>query len=171
VDILEIIKGRRSVRSFTDRELEEHQVAALKEALIWAPSSGNLQSRAFYFVRNADVRRAISEAALSQRFIADAPLVVVACADARIAERYGHRGLELYVVEDVACSVQNMMLTAHALGLGSTWVGAFDERGVAKALSLPPNLRPMAVVPVGWPARVPGAPARVSVDEAVVEVD
>lgn len=172
MDILELIRGRRSVRSFVaGRDIEPAHIAALKESLICAPSSGNLQSRAFYFVRNPGVRAAISDAAHGQRFIREAPLVVVACADARIAERYGHRGLELYVIEDVACAVENMMLAAHALGLGSTWVGAFDERAVALSLTLPPNLRPLAVVPVGWPARVPAPPPRVAVEDAVVDVD
>lgn len=166
--ILETIKNRRSIRDFTDQELSHEAVDTLVEAILWAPSAGNLQSRKFYFVFNKDVRNRLAQAALlGQTFIASAPLVVVACADRRTASRYGERGMNLYSIQDTAASTQNMMLAAHEVGLGSVWVGAFREEKVAEILDLPDNLRPVAVIPVGHPAKIPKAPARVSRDEAV----
>ncbi|MBI3754987.1 MAG: nitroreductase family protein, partial [Deltaproteobacteria bacterium] len=81
MDVMTAIKNRRSIRRFLDKEIPEEAVEALKDSLIWAPSAGNLQSRRFYFVFNSDIKKQIVDAALHQTFIAQAPLVVVACAD------------------------------------------------------------------------------------------
>jgi nitroreductase len=75
--------------------------------------------------------------------------------------------VELYSIQDASISIMSMMLVAHDLGLGSVWVGAFREEEVKVVLSLPDNLRPIAIVPVGYPAKVPPAPQRVSKTEAV----
>lgn len=166
-DVLTIIKERRSVRSFQDRDIPDEIVNKLIEALIWAPSAGNLQSRKFYFVKDERLKRGIALAALSQNFIADAPLVVVGCTDNRIYNRYGDRGVNLYSIQDVACSIMNMMLTAWENGLGTVWVGAFRESSVIEILNIPKNLRPIAIVPVGYPSKIPSAPPRVSVKEAI----
>jgi nitroreductase len=104
---------------------------------------------------------------LNQHFIAEAPLVVVACLDRRIAAHYGDRGVNLYSIQDVAASVMNMMLAAHELGLGSVWVGAFNEFEVFERLHLPDNLRPIAIVPIGYPSKMPRPTPRLSADEIV----
>lgn len=170
MDVLTAIKNRRSIRRFLDKEIPKDVVEALKDALIWAPSAGNLQSRRFYFVFNNDTKKRIVDAALHQTFIAQAPLVVVACVDSLIGRHYGKRGEELYCLQDAACSIENMMLTAHSLGLGSVWVGAFHEDGIAKVLDMSSHLRPVAIVPVGYPAHSPSPPKRVDKDEAIIEV-
>jgi nitroreductase len=170
MDVMQAIKERRSIRHFTDYKVPEETVDKLIEALIWAPSAGNLQSRKFYFVRDDVLKMKLAVAALNQTFIAEAPLVVVGCTDSLISSRYGERGINLYTIQDVAVSLMCMMLSAHEIGLGTVWVGAFRENGVAKALELPGNLRPVAIVPVGRPARVPEAPPRVAKEDAVVMV-
>jgi nitroreductase len=169
MDILQVIRERRSIRSFKAREIPPEALQALEEALIWAPSAGNLQARRFFFVTQRPLKEALAVAALGQSFVAQAPLVVVGCADhGRIAPRYGRRGVELYAVQDVACSLMCMMLQAHALGLGTVWVGAFREEEAAKALGLPPELRPVALVPVGYPEHVPrSAPPRLPKEELI----
>ncbi len=170
MDILTAIKERRSIRRFEAGAIEPEKIDALKEALIWAPSAGNLQSRRFYFIYNGEIKGMVARAALGQRFIAAAPLVVVGCADLRIGNYYGDRGVNLYCIQDLSCSIENMMLAAHVMGLGTCWVGAFNEGEVSEVLNLPENLRPLAIVPVGYPAHSPKAPSRVSKDEAVIEV-
>lgn len=167
MSILKIIKERRSIRNFQDKEIPEDIMDKLVDALIWAPSAGNLQSRKFYFVREDRLKRQLASAALNQRFIAEAPLVVVGCTDSRIYSRYGDRGVNLYSIQDVACSIMNMMLLAWENGLGSVWVGAFREGDVAEILDLPDYLRPVAIVPVGYPSRIPSPPPRISKKEAV----
>lgn len=167
--VQEAIKGRRSIRRFLDKEIPDDAIEALKDALRWAPSAGNLQARKFYFVLEKGLRIKIANHCFGQLFISGAPLVVVACGDLSRIEPYGKRGKELYVVQDAAVAVENLMLQAHELGLGSVWVGAFDWDGVAKTLALPDSLRPLAIVPVGWPGHRPLPPKRLLVDE-VVEV-
>lgn len=168
--MLEAIKERRSIRQFKPEALSPPILDVLIDALRWAPSAGNLQSRKFYFISNKDVKAKLAQAALDQDFIAQAPLAVVACADHRIARRYGERGVRLYCLMDVAASVQNLLLTAQAQGLGSCWVGAFDEGKVEKLLALPPHLRPVAIVPIGFPAEDPEPPARIPREEGVVTI-
>ena len=170
MDVITAIKNRRSIRRFLNKEIPQEAIEALKDALIWAPSAGNLQSRRFYFVFNNDTKKRIVDAAFHQTFIAQAPLVVVACADLLIGRHYGERCEELYCLQDVACAIENMMLVACSLGLGSVWVGAFHEEGVAKVLDIPSNLRPVAIVPVGYPSHSPSPPHRVEKEEAIIEI-
>ncbi len=166
--ILEIIKNRRSIREFQKKEIPDEIIDKLVEALIWAPSAGNLQSRKFYFVSNQRTKKDLANASRDQwGFIAQAPLVVVGCADNKISLKYGERGKNLYSICDVSVSIQNMMLLAHEQGLGTCWVGAFDEKEVSKILNLPESLRPIAIIPVGYPAEKPSAPPRVSKKEAI----
>ncbi len=167
MSILDIIKNRRSIRDFKDQEIPDKAVGDLIEAIRWAPSAGNMQSRKFYFVFDQNAKKKLAKAALNQHFISEAPLVVVACLDRRIAVRYGDRGVNLYSIQDVAASVMNMMLAAHELGLGSVWVGAFNEFEVFEHLHLPDNLRPIAIIPVGYPSRTPRPTPRVQAEEIV----
>jgi nitroreductase len=165
---MQAIRERRSIRRYTDYRIPDETLDRLSDALIWAPSAGNLQSRKFYFVRDDVLKMRLAAAALNQIFIAEAPLVVVGCTDSLISTRYGERGVELYSIQDVSASVMCMMLAAYELGLGTVWVGAFREKEVAAALSLPGNLRPVAIVPVGRPARIPKPPPRVSKGDAII---
>jgi len=167
MDILKAIRERRSIRSFQKKDIPKEIVDKLIDALIWAPSAGNLQSRKFFFVKDAKLKEDIAAAALNQDFIAESPLVIVGCTDSRISSRYGERGAYLYSIQDVAASIMGMMLVAHENGLGTVWVGAFREEEVFDLLNLPGNLRPVSIVPVGYPVKIPSPPPRVSREEAV----
>jgi len=167
MNILEAVKKRRSIRNFQKKEIPEDLIDKLAESLIWAPSAGNLQSRKFYFIRDGAVKKRVAEAALNQGFIAGAPLVVIGCADSRISGRYGERGVSLYSIQDVACSIMSMMLVAFENGFGTCWVGAFREEEVARILNLPISLKPVVIVPVGYPSKIPSPPQRLPKEEAV----
>ena len=171
MDILKVVRERRSIRDFQKKDITVDIMNKLIDALIWAPSAGNIQARKFYFIKDISVKRKIAAAALNQNFIAEAPLVIVGCTDSRISSTYRERGVFLYSIQDVACSIMGMMLVAHELGLGSTWVGAFYEDHISKILDLPKNLRPVALVPVGYPSKTPKPPPRVSREEAVEFVE
>ncbi len=171
MDVLQAIRERRSIRAFQDHPIPQEAIEALIEALTWAPSAGNLQSRHFFFVFNATLRSRLVDAALGQDFIAEAPLVIVACADhERIRWRYRDRGVHLYCLLDVAAAVQNLMLAAHAHGLGTVWVAAFDEAAVSRLLNLPASLRPVTLVPVGYPAERPSPPRRLPREQLITFV-
>lgn len=167
MDILKAVKERRSIRDFQKKEIPQDIIDKLIDALIWAPSAGNLQARKFYFIKDESIKKKIAAAALKQHFIAEAPLVVIGCTDSRIVYKYGERGIDLYSIQDVACSLMGMMLVAHENGLGSVWVGAFHEDVVSDILKLPRHLRPVAIVSIGYPSKIPSPPPRVSKEEAV----
>jgi len=171
MDILKTIKERRSIRDFQKKKIPDELIDKLMEALIWAPSAGNLQARKFYFIKDESIKKMIPAAALNQNFISEAPLVIVGCADSRISYKYGERGVHLYSIQDVALSIMGMMLVAHENGLGSTWVGAFREDEIARLLKIPKHLRPVAVVPVGYPSKIPHPPPRVHKKEAVEVIE
>lgn len=154
--IPEMIMKRRSVRSFSDRDLSDEDVKLLIEAACCAPSAGNRQPWEFVIIRDFETKHRLVEAAFGQSFIAEAPVVFVVCADpGRSASRYGRRGVELYCLQDTAAAVQNLLLTATANGLGGCWIGAFDEGKAARAVGTPIGIRPVAILPVGHPGESP----------------
>src|SRR5512143_3997773 len=162
MDILKAVKERRSIRDFQKKGIPQEIVNKFMDALIWAPSAGNLQSRKFYFIKDAYLKSEIASAALNQAFIREAPLVIMGCTDSKISSRYGDRGVTLYTIQDVAVSILGMMLVAHENGLGTVWVGAFREGDVVKILNTPRTLRPVAIIPVGYPSKIPSPPPSVS---------
>lgn len=168
MDVLEAIKERRSIRAYTDEEVSERDVERLIEAARWAPSAGNIQPWAFVVVKDVETKRKLSSAALNQTLIQEAPVVIVVCADLiRSSSGYGSRGVHLYSIQDTAAATENILLAAQELGLATCWVGAFRENEVAKAVKAPRNLRPVAMVAVGYPAERPATPQKRSVNEIV----
>ena len=168
MDVLEAIKERRSIRAYTTKEVSDEDVERLIEAARWAPSAGNTQPWAFVVVKDAETKRNLSHAALNQSFIQKAPVVIVVCADLNRASRaYGGRGEKLYSIQDTAAATENILLVAHELGLATCWVGAFQEKDVAKVVKAPKNIRPVAIVTVGHPAEQPVARPRRPVEEIV----
>jgi len=152
MDIWQAIRNRHSVRSFDPEAIDFATVSKILEAAIRAPSAGNRQPWHFVVVRDQKIKEALAAAANGQRFVAEAPVVIVICADPeRSASRYGDRGRVLYCLQDTAAATSYILLAATALDLGSCWVGAFDERAAAEALQLSANLRPVAMVPIGRP--------------------
>ncbi|HDH40986.1 MAG TPA: nitroreductase family protein [Candidatus Altiarchaeales archaeon] len=161
MDILDTIKNRRSIRHFSSRNVESDKIDKILEAAKWAPSAGNLQARDFILIKDSKTRDKIATAALNQGFISEAPIVIVVCANRRRSGyRYGRRGESLYCIQDATASIQNMLLMAHSMGLGSCWVGAFDEEKIREILGIPPEVRPVAIIPIGYPDEIPVTPER-----------
>ena len=170
MDFWRALKERQSIRSFDPtRHVAPEVVSRLLEAAIRAPSAGNRQPWHFIVVRDRLVRKALAEAAYGQEFVHEAPVVIAVCADAaRSASRYGDRGANLYCLQDTAAAIEHILLAGTALGLGTCWVGAFDEASAARALDTAPGLRPIALVPVGYAGSPPPPPpARRPIDEVV----
>jgi nitroreductase len=161
VEFYEVLRQRQSTREFTDEDLPGEVVDRLLSSAVMAPTAGNLQPWRFFVVRESRIRRSLSGAAFGQPCVADAPVVLVVCADLDVcAHGYGARGEHLYSIQDTAAAVENILLAAVAEGLGACWVGAFDERKAKEVLGLPPGIRPLAMVPVGYPARHAGRTPR-----------
>ncbi|MEM5814252.1 MAG: nitroreductase family protein [Candidatus Aenigmatarchaeota archaeon] len=159
--VMENIMTRRSVRKFRKLDVGDDDLMSLFDAARHAPSAGNRQAWEFIIVRDPKMKKTLSEAAEGSEWIANAPVIVVACVNNRIAgARYGERGTMLYGIQDVACALENFMLAANAKGLGTCWVGAFSEPKVTVPLRCPDFVRPCAMIAVGWPDEAPSAPLR-----------
>jgi len=171
-NLLKTIKERRSVRRYQDKVIPIQIVKELKEALIWAPSAGNLQARKFYFIFNPEIKNKIAEnaSAKNKMIMSQAPLVIVACTDEVKIEKFGERGKNVYLITDIASSLQNATLAAHENGLGSCWLGNFSQEAVREILNLPANLCPLMILSVGYPAETPTVKERINLDEAVKEI-
>jgi len=168
MDVLEAIKGRRSIRAFKNQGVPAEIVEELIDAARWAPSAGNIQPWEFIIVRKPRIKRRLGETALDQMFIEEAPVVIVVCADEeRSSQGYGVRGKTLYCIQDTAAAMQNIHLTAYSLGLGTCWVGAFREEEAREILKIPRGMRPVAIIPVGYPAEAPTARMRKSTSQIV----
>lgn len=163
MDFFEVLKKRHSVRSFdTSRDVPEDLVEELIRCACLAPSAGNVQPWRFLVIRDPEAKKALAAAALGQSFVSQAPVVIVVCADLTAhASSYGRRGVELYSVQDTAAAIQSMLLAATALGLGTCWVGAFREEEASRALNLSQDLRPLAMIPVGYPNREGSQPRKI----------
>jgi len=169
-DLLAVIRDRRSVRAYRPDELDEAQIEAMIEAIRWAPSAGNLQSREFIFVRNPALKRQLSDTTFDQDFVAQAPLIIACCTDRNIEQHYGE-GSEEYSVQDVSASIQNLLLAIHGLGLGACWIGAFNQEQAGRLLDLPANLRALALISVGYPDEEPEVPERRSPEATARFID
>jgi nitroreductase len=166
MELTEAIKKRRSIRKYKRDPIPDETIREVLEAAMDAPSAGNLQSRYFFVVSDQSLRKRLAAAAYDQNFIGQAPIVVVVCTDHRIQTTYGERGIMLYAIMDCAAAIQNMMLCAYSLGLGTCWVGAFNEKEVTKLLNIPSHFRPVAIVPLGYPNESPLPPPKMPFESA-----
>lgn len=161
MEVYRAIHGRSSVRSYQDRDVSEEIVTRLLEAACQAPSAGNLQPWRFWVIRDGKLKEDLVAAARAQRFVGTAPIVLAVGADTEIARRYyGERGENLYCLQDTAAAIENILLAAVAEGLGACWVGAFDDKAAAKALRMPPAVRAVALIPLGYPEQRGSKPER-----------
>ncbi|MDH4099729.1 MAG: nitroreductase family protein [Nitrospirota bacterium] len=164
MELLEVIKTRRSIRSFLDKPVEDEKLNALLEAMQAAPSWANMQCWRFVVVKDKATREKLSDLSYVESFlaprgyktnpaqdgIAQAPVVIVACAD---PEKSGILWDQQYYMTDMGIATQNLMLAACDLGLGTVFVGVFDEILVRELLNIPPNIRVIGLFPVGYPAQ------------------
>ena len=162
------IKNRRSIRAYSKEKITKEELEKLIDAMRWAPSAGNIQPWEFIIVSNTEIKQKMSIAALDQTFIEEAPIVIVVCANEKRSEwRYGSRGKNLYCLQDTAAAIQNLLLAAYALGLGTCWIGAFYEEEIRRIFDLPGGIRPIALVPVGYPNEKPRTPQRRSITDII----
>ena len=164
MDLFEAIGERRSVRSWAEREVEEEKLRQVMEAARLAPSARNLQEWKFVVVRDAGLREQLIEAANGQRFVGEAPVVVVACAAEH--DHVMSCGHPSFLV-DVAIAIEHIALAARALGLGTCWIGAFNQDKVRRVLGIPDSVQIVELMPLGYPAGWPGPRGRKALDEIV----
>lgn len=148
MNIYEAITTRKSVRAFQDKDIPDDVLSRLLEAARLAPSACNKQEWRFVVVRNAATRKELGQAARGQAFVGEAPVVLACC-----AETDGHVMScgQLCHPIDVAIAIDHLTLCAVAEGLGTCWIGAFDEARVKEILSIPREIRVVELLPIGYP--------------------
>jgi nitroreductase len=152
MEVFETIIKRQSVRMYDKKDVPNELIGQMIEAAVHAPSAGNIQPWEFIVVKEKNTKKELALAALKQRHVEEAPVVIVVCANLeKSVDKYGERGKTLYCIQDTAAAIENMLLVATSLGLGACWVGAFEENKVKPILNIPEKLRPVALVTVGFP--------------------
>ncbi len=165
MEVRHAIQSRRSIRAYEPREVENDKLVKILDAGRLSPSAGNRQERRFVVVSDARKRKALSEAANNQSFVANAPLVIAACS---VETEYVMKcGQPAYPI-DTAIAVDHMTLQAVEEGLGTCWVGAFDEKKVKEILNIPDSVRVVQLLALGYPSAEPRPTSRKSLDEIVM---
>ncbi|MEM0058484.1 MAG: nitroreductase family protein [Candidatus Bathyarchaeia archaeon] len=144
MDVFEVIQIRRSVRAYEQTPVPREKLAKVLEAARLAPSAGNIQPWHFIVVTNAEKRGKLARAPFA-KFLQEAPVVIVGCGDQKASPKW--------FMVDVAIAMQNMVLTATSEGLGTCWVGSFDEDQVREILKIPENYRVIALLALGYPRK------------------
>jgi len=164
----QVIRKRHMVRAYQPRPVEEEKIRKILRNAHRAPSAGFKQPQEFIVVRDPKVKEALARAALYQMFIAEAPVVIVVCSDtSRPAERYGSRGVHFYSIIDGAFAAMIILLTVVNEGLGCCFVGAFHDDQVSQVLGLPDYVRPIGIIPIGYPAEGPQKYRRIPLERIV----
>lgn len=150
MEFYEVLKTRRSVRSYSSDPIPEEKLRNVLEAARIAPSGGNRQPWKFIVMRDEKLKRKVAEACNNQMFISEAPVVIVACGRDIGHNRGGYMG-SLSMVMDVSIAVTHIILAARAEGLGTCWIGAFNNEKVKEVLDIPQQYDVVAVTPLGYP--------------------
>lgn len=144
VDLLEIIKARRSIRSYKKEKIKKEDVLKIVEAGRWAPSASNNQPWRFIVVEDEDIIKKIGDATkilTINLFVKDAPLIIIIYTEKR------HRWVDI----DCGMCAQNMILEAHSLGIGSCFIGAFREKRIKEIINLPEDFYIFGLITFGYP--------------------
>jgi len=161
MEVFECIEKRRSIRRYEKKDVPNEMIMQIITAGTYAPSAGNMQPWEFVLVRERKIKKKLSDLALKQEHVEEAPLLIVVLANKeKSGLRYGDRGRNLYSIQDTAACIENMLLACTALGLGACWVGSFDEEKVREVLGAPEELRPVAILTVGFPLPYERLPER-----------
>jgi len=151
MNVLEAIRTRRSVRSYDGRAIPAEVLERMKAALRWAPSACNFQPWHFVLVSDGKLRKKLAAACRNQAWMAEAPVIVVGCGmPAGAFQKMGGAGCSVDV--DLAIAIDHLTLAAAAEGLGTCWIGAFDEQAVKELLGVPKAVKVVALTPLGYPA-------------------
>ncbi len=188
MELFDAITSRRSIRRYLTEPVDEKTVNKILEAGRWAPSWANTQCWRFVVVRDTEIKSRIGQSLFKMqignelvdnpatRTINDAPVLIVVCAAMNISGcKTGATSSNDFVTDkgdwfmfDTALAVQNMVLAAHGLGLGTVIIGAFDAKMVEEILGIPEGYRVVTLLPLGVPAREGKAPPRKELSEIVV---
>jgi nitroreductase len=149
MEFIDVIMSRTSVRTYRDTPVEDEKINYVLDCARRAPSWENSQCWRFIVVKNKDTISKLAKNSLINHWLKTAPILIIACADATESGR--HNTIEYYSV-DVAIALEHLVLAATDVGLGTCWIGGFDEEKVKEQLEIPKRIRVVALTPLGYPA-------------------
>ncbi len=171
-DLMDIIKGRRSIRRFQDKPIPEKDLQQILEAVQWSPSWANTQCWEIVVVKNREMKERLNEALSAtnpaRKGLPDAPVVLALCGKLRSSGYYkGEASTKLgdWLMFDLGIATQSVCLAAHNLGLGTVIVGSIDHNKAKEVLGVGQGYELVALIPVGYPAKDSAAPKRREVSE------
>ncbi|MEM5766417.1 MAG: nitroreductase family protein [Candidatus Aenigmatarchaeota archaeon] len=151
MNIFDAIVNKKVVIKFKKEPVDDKLIGVILHMANQANSAGNMQEWNFIVVRDEEKKNKLYKASLEHRLIKEAPVLIVVCADLEKASlRFQKKGEALYSIQDTAAATMLMLVTANALNLAAEWIRSFDEEMVKDILNLPNNLRPVAIVAVGY---------------------
>ncbi len=166
MDFDDVIRERKSVRKYKSDPIPDEVLERILEAGRIAPSAKNIQPWHFIVIKNREIKEKIAEASRGQYFLAEADVILCGCALEDIA--WGKMGgyMSSFAV-DLAIALEHMILAATNEGLGTCWIGAFDEKAVKDILGVPKNVRIVGLTPIGYAAEYPKDRGRKTLKEIV----
>ena len=165
--MMEAIKTRRSVRRYKALEIPETLLREVLNAARLAPSADNAQPWKIVVVRDEQLKLKLAAACNGQKFIAQAPMVLVACGLPDEAFQTVGGYMSSHVI-DASIAVDHLTLAAHALGLGTCWIAWFKEEKVREILGIPEDVRVVALTPLGYPDETPERTPRKNLEDLTV---
>jgi nitroreductase len=144
-----VIKSRESIRDFSDKKIEDEKINFVLECARLAPSWTNKQCWQFIVVKDKKIIKDLSKTSIINRWLKNVPVIIVACGDPK---QSGFRNGIDYFIVDVSIALEHLVLAATDKGLGTCWIGGFNEKKVKEILEIPENIRVVALTPLGYPA-------------------
>ncbi len=164
--VLEVIKNRRSVRKYKKDPVPEEALLRVLEAARLAPSGKNFQPWKFIIVKDESLKEKLARASAGQFFMAEAPVIIVGCGFPEDSYARMGRYMKSWPV-DVTIALDHLMLQAQEEGLGTCWIGSFEEEEVKEILNVPEGVKVLALTPLGYPRETPAFRGRKSLDEII----
>ena len=173
-DLMEIIKGRRSVRKYQEKEIPEDSLNRILESVKWSPSWANTQCWEVIVIRDSKVKERLQEilpkSNPATKHFSEAPMVLALCG--KLASSGFYKGQSTtkfgdWFMFDLGIAAQSICLTAHDLGIGTVIMGLFDQDKIAEALGVPEGYELVSLIPMGYPTKESGAPKRREISEFV----
>jgi nitroreductase len=166
LELLDVIKSRRSVRKYMSTPIPDDVLKRIFGAARLAPSASNAQPWKFVLVRNEELKLKLIQACNNKKWIAEAPIIVVACGFPDEADPFMGGYMNSYTV-DVTIALDHLVLAATNEGIGSCYIGRFKEEKVRELLNIPDHVRVVALVPMGYPAEEPQNTGRKNLSEII----
>lgn len=171
MEFINVLKNRRSTRKFLDKKVSKQLIKEVIELANSSPSAGNIQARSIVIVNNSKIINEIRKTAKGlMNFEREIPVLLIILAKPKESgERYGNRGETLYALQDATILASYIQLVAVSRGLATCWVGYFEEKKVSQILKLSNDVRPVAMIPLGYPFEKVPAKERKKLNEIILK--